>query len=219
MNIAVCDTLVPVSRVLVVDDEPEVRQVVRRAIERLGHKVTEAGDGQEAIKTLDGGGFDLVVSDLRMPRADGFAVLRKAQEPTLRTPVIILTASTVMSECVEAMRFGAFNFLVKPCNGEDLKSVVEAALAQGRPSPRASATRSNDLAEPQAILVGDSAALRGVIEIVSQVAPTDATVLLLGESGTGKEVVSRLIHAFSPRLGNAFVAVNCGAIPEGLVES
>jgi transcriptional regulator with PAS, ATPase and Fis domain len=100
-----------------------------------------------------------------------------------------------------------------------LKSVVEAALAQGRPSPRASATRSNDLAEPQAILVGDSAALRGVIEIVSQVAPTDATVLLLGESGTGKEVVSRLIHAFSPRLGNAFVAVNCGAIPEGLVES
>ena len=219
MHIAVCDTLVPVSRVLVVDDEPEVRQVVRRAIERLGHKVTEAEDGQEAIKTLDGGGFDLVVSDLRMPRADGFAVLRKAQEPTLRTPVIILTASTVMSECVEAMRFGAFNFLVKPCNGDDLKSVVEAALAQGRPSPRASATRSNDLAEPQAILVGDSAALRGVIEIVSQVAPTDATVLLLGESGTGKEVVSRLIHAFSPRLGNAFVAVNCGAIPEGLVES
>jgi len=219
MNIVVCDTLVPVSRVLVVDDEPEVRQVVRRALERLGHRVTEASDGHEAIKTLDGGGFDLVVSDLRMPHADGFAVLRKAQEPALRTPVIILTASTLISECVEAMRFGAFNFLVKPCNGEELKSVVEAALAQGRPSPRSSATRSSDLAEPQAILVGDSPALRGVIEIVSQVAPTDATVLLLGESGTGKEVVSRLIHAFSPRLGNPFVAVNCGAIPEGLVES
>ncbi|HEX7599283.1 MAG TPA: sigma-54 dependent transcriptional regulator [Polyangia bacterium] len=206
-------------RVLVVDDEPEVRAVVRRALERAGHRVTEASDGQEAIKTLDNGSFDLVVSDLRMPRADGFAVLRKAQEPAVRTPVVILTASTLISECVEAMRFGAFNFLVKPCNGEELKSVVDAALAQGRSGPRASATRSNDLAEPQAILVGDSSALKGVIEIVSQVAPTDATVLLLGESGTGKEVVSRLIHAFSPRLGNPFVAINCGAIPEGLVES
>jgi DNA-binding NtrC family response regulator len=208
-----------VARVLVVDDETEVRSVVKRALERMGHRVTEASDGQEAIKTLDGGSFDLVVSDLRMPRADGFAVLRKAQEPAVRTPVVILTASTLISECVEAMRFGAFNFLVKPCNGDELKSVVEAALAQVRPSPRTSATRSNDLAEPQAILVGDSAALKGVIEIVSQVAPTDATVLLLGESGTGKEVVSRLIHAFSSRLGNPFVALNCGAIPEGLVES
>jgi DNA-binding NtrC family response regulator len=208
-----------VARVLVVDDETEVRAVVKRALERMGHRVTEASDGQEAIKTLDGGSFDLVVSDLRMPRADGFAVLRKAQEPAVRTPVVILTASTLISECVEAMRFGAFNFLVKPCNGDELKSVVEAALAQVRPGPRTSATRSNDLAEPQAILVGDSAALKGVIEIVSQVAPTDATVLLLGESGTGKEVVSRLIHAFSSRLGNPFVALNCGAIPEGLVES
>ena len=207
------------ARVLVVDDETEVRAVVKRALERMGHRVTEASDGQEAIKTLDGGSFDLVVSDLRMPRADGFAVLRKAQEPAVRTPVVILTASTLISECVEAMRFGAFNFLVKPCNGDELKSVVEAALAQVRPGPRTSATRSNDLAEPQAILVGDSAALKGVIEIVSQVAPTDATVLLLGESGTGKEVVSRLIHAFSSRLGNPFVALNCGAIPEGLVES
>jgi DNA-binding NtrC family response regulator len=194
--------------------------VVRRAIERLGHRVTEAPDGQEAVRALEGGGFDLVVSDLRMPREDGFAVLRKAQESAVRTPVIILTASTLISECVEAMRCGAFNFLVKPCNAEELKAVVEAALTHGsRPSPKASATRSNDLAEPQAILVGDSAALRGVIEIVSQVAPTDATVLLLGESGTGKEVVARLIHAFSPRLGNPFVALNCGAIPEGLVES
>ncbi len=194
--------------------------VVRRAVERLGHRVSEAADGLEAIRALETGGFDLVVSDLRMPREDGFAVLRKAQETPARTPVIILTASTLISECVEAMRFGAFNFLVKPCNADELKDVVEAALAHGsRPSPKAAATRSNDLAEPQAILVGDSAALRGVIEIVSQVAPTDATVLLLGESGTGKEVVARLIHAFSPRLGNPFVALNCGAIPEGLVES
>ena len=207
------------ARVLVVDDDAEIRLVVRRVVERLGHKVTEAGDGLEAVKALDGGGFDLVVSDLRMPKADGFAVLRKAQEPPTRTPVIILTASVLVSECVEAMRSGALNFLVKPFNGDELKTVIEAALAQGQPSPRASATRGKDLAEPQAILVGDSPALRAVVEMVGQVAPTDATVLLLGESGTGKEVVARLLHAFSPRLGNPFIAVNCGAMPEGLVES
>jgi len=209
----------PMARVLVVDDEPEVRQVVKRVIDRMEHRVVEAADGLEAIRTLEAGGFDLVVSDLGMPKADGFAVLHKAQEPASRTPTIILTASTRISDCVEAMRLGAFNFLVKPFNGEELKGVVEAALALGRTSPRASATRSKDLSEPQAILVGDSPALRGVVEVVGQVAPTDATVLLLGESGTGKEVVARLVHAFSSRLGNAFVAVNCGAIPEGLVES
>jgi len=205
--------------ILFVDDEENILSAFQRQLHRQFQIKTALG-GEAALQMIDGGeSFAIVISDLRMPNADGFAVLRKAQEPALRTPVIILTASTLISECVEAMRFGAFNFLVKPCNAEDLKSVVEAALAQGRPSPRASATRSSDLAEPQAVLVGDSAALRGVIEIVGQVAPTDATVLLLGESGTGKEVGSRLIHAFSPRMGNPFEAINCGAIPEGLGES
>ena len=185
----------------------------------MGHHVTEAADGVDAMQALDSAAFDLVVSDLRMPRADGFAVLRKAQEPSVRTPVVILTASTKVSDCVDAMRSGAFNFLVKPFHAEELKSVLEAALARGRPSPKAAAHRPAEPDQPQAALVGDSSALRGVLEMVTQVAGTDATVLLLGESGTGKEVVARLLHAFSPRVGNAFVAVNCGAIPEGLVES
>ncbi|MGO9664207.1 MAG: sigma-54-dependent transcriptional regulator [Polyangia bacterium] len=213
------DTLDAMARVLIVDDEPEVRQSVRRTVEQMGHHVTEASDGVDAVKALDAGAFDLVVSDLRMPRADGFAVLRKAQEPSVRAPVVILTASTKVSDCVEAMRSGAFNFLVKPFRAEELKSVLETALARGRPGPKAAAHRPAESDQPQAALVGDSAALRGVVETITQVAGTDATVLLLGESGTGKEVVARLIHAFSPRVGNAFVAVNCGAIPEGLVES
>jgi two-component system NtrC family response regulator len=207
------------ARVLIVDDEPEVRQSLRRTVEHMGHHVTEAADGLDAVKALEDAAFDLIVSDLRMPRADGFAVLRKAQEPSVRTPVVILTASTKVSDCVEAMRSGAFNFLVKPFHAEELKSVLEAALARGRPDPKAAAHRPAEPDQPQAALVGDSAALRGVVEMVTQVAGTDATVLLLGESGTGKEVVARLLHAFSPRVGNAFVAVNCGAIPEGLVES
>ncbi|MGA9653942.1 MAG: response regulator, partial [Polyangia bacterium] len=117
------------ARVLIVDDEPEVRQSVRRTVEQMGHHVTEASDGVDAVKALDAGAFDLVVSDLRMPRADGFAVLRKAQEPSVRAPVVILTASTKVSDCVEAMRSGAFNFLVKPFRAEELKSVLETALA------------------------------------------------------------------------------------------
>ena len=219
MNVLLRDTLDSMARVLIVDDEPEVRQSVRRTVEHMGHHVTEAADGVDAIQALDGAAFDLVVSDLRMPRADGFAVLRKAQEPSVRTPVVILTASTKVSDCVDAIRSGAFNFLVKPFHAEELKSVLEAALARGRPGPKAAAHRPAAPDQPQAALVGDSAALRGVVEMVTQVAGTDATVLLLGESGTGKEVVARLLHAFSPRVGNAFVAVNCGAIPEGLVES
>jgi two-component system NtrC family response regulator len=212
-----CDTLADVARVLIVDDEEDIRQSLRRAIERMGHKVVEASDGLDAARIMDADSFDAVVSDLRMPRADGFAVLHKAQEPPRSMPVVILTASAQLSDCVQAMRAGAFNFLVKPFHVEELRTVLEAALANGRAPGKT--PRPNDTGQPQAALVGDSPALRAVMDMITQVAGTDATVLLLGESGTGKEVVARLLHAFSPRVGGPFVAVNCGAIPEGLVES
>src|SRR5512140_3432562 len=111
----------------------DMRAVVKRVVERLGHRVTEAADGLEASHAIDAGGLDLVISDLRMPKADGFAVLRKAQEAAHRVPVIILTASTAISDCVEAMRSGALNFLVKPFDQDELVGVVEVALAQGQP--------------------------------------------------------------------------------------
>ena len=219
VNVLLRDTLDAMARVLIVDDEPEVRQSVRRTVEHMGHHVTEAVDGVDAAKALDGGAFDLVVSDLGMPRADGFAVLRKAHEPNLRTPVVILTASTKVSDCVEAMRSGAFNFLVKPFHPDELRSVIETALARGRPGPKAAAHREAGTDQPQAALVGDSAALRGVVEIVTHVAGTDATVLLLGESGTGKEVVADMIHAWSARAKGPLIKINCAAIPETLLES
>jgi DNA-binding NtrC family response regulator len=197
----------------------DIRAVVKRVVERLGHRVTEAADGAEAGLAIDAGGLDLVISDLRMPKADGFAVLRRAQQAAHRVPVIILTASTAISDCVEAMRSGALNFLVKPFDQDELTGVVEVALAQGQASVRTETNRTRNMVQPQAILVGESAVLRAVIETVGQVAPTDATVLLLGESGTGKEVVARLLHGFSPRVGRPLIAVNCGAMPEGLVES
>jgi two-component system response regulator AtoC len=205
-----------VAGILIADDEPAVRLALGKALERLGHRVSACGDGGEAMAALDQGAFELVMTDLRMPIADGLAVLRKVRGVSAATPVIILTAHAAISDCVEAMREGAFNFLVKPFHLTELEAVVTEALAT-RASPVLHA--STGVSQPQAALIGESPALAAVLDMVARAAPTDATVLLSGESGTGKEVVARLLHAFSNRGARPFVAVNCGALPEGLVES
>ena len=202
--------------ILIADDEPAVRLALGKALERLGHRVSACGDGGEAIAALDHGAFELVMTDLRMPIADGLAVLRKVRGVSAATPVIILTAHAAISDCVEAMREGAFNFLVKPFHLTELEAVVTEALAtRASPAPQV----ITGVSQPQAALIGESPALAAVLDLVARAAPTDATVLLSGESGTGKEVVARLLHAFSSRGARPFVAVNCGALPEGLVES
>jgi two-component system response regulator AtoC len=205
-----------VAGILIADDEPAVRLALGKALERLGHRVSACGDGGEAMAALDDKAFELVMTDLRMPIADGLAVLRKVRGVSAATPVIILTAHAAIADCVEAMREGAFNFLVKPFHLTELEAVVTEALAT-RASPAPNATTG--VSQPQAALIGESPALAAVLDMVARAAPTDATVLLSGESGTGKEVVARLLHAFSNRGARPFVAVNCGALPEGLVES
>jgi two-component system response regulator AtoC len=205
-----------VAGILIADDEPAVRLALGKALERLGHRVSACGDGAEAIAALDQASYELVMTDLRMPMADGLAVLRKVRTATVAPPVIILTAHAAISDCVEAMREGAFNFLVKPFHLTELEAVVTEALAT-RSHPVAVAVGTTG--QPQAALIGESPALAAVLDLVARAAPTDATVLLSGESGTGKEVVARLLHAFSSRGARPFVAVNCGALPEGLVES
>jgi two-component system response regulator AtoC len=208
------------AKILIVDDEPAIRQLLKLALLRSGHQVTECADGGEASNALEGGTFDLVISDLTMPIADGLAVLRKARTVAPGTPVVILTARAAISDCVEAMREGAFNFLVKPFHPTELAAVVAQALRAGQAAQSAvPAARPSGGEQAQAALIGESPALRQVLDVVGRVAPSEATVLLLGESGTGKEVVARLLHSFSPRVGGPFIAVNCGAIPEGLLES
>ena len=202
--------------VLIVDDEPAVRALLKQALVRGGHQVTECSDGAEAGTALERSAFDLVISDLTMPIADGLAVLRKARAVAPGTPVIILTARAAIADCVEAMREGAFNFLVKPFHPTELAEVVAQALRTGQPPQ---VPRPTGGEQAQAALIGESPALKQVLDVVARAAASDATVLLLGESGTGKEVVARLLHSFSPRVGGPFVAVNCGAIPEGLLES
>ena len=207
------------ARILIVDDEPPVLQALRGVIEEMGHRVQEAQDGSQAIAALETQSFDLLVTDLRMPHQDGFAVLRRARELPSHVPAVVLTASASIADCVAAMRAGAFNFLVKPMNREELRSVVASALEASRLKLGPGDGLVEGAGQPQAALIGESAALRRCLDLVNNVAPTDATVLLLGESGTGKEVVARLIHSFSPRAGGPFVVVDCAALPEALADS
>jgi DNA-binding NtrC family response regulator len=205
-----------VARVLIVDDEQPVLQAVRGVIEQMGHHAHEAHDGAQAIAALDRESFDLIVTDLRMPNQDGLAVVRRARELPARTPAVVLTASASIADCVAAMQAGAFNFLVKPLNREELRNVVSSALAAAQPCKPAD---EQGAGQPQAALIGESPVLKKCLDFIASVAPTDATVMLLGESGTGKEVVARLIHAFSSRSSGPFVAVDCAALPEAMAES
>ncbi len=204
--------------VLVADDDPGVRVTLRCLFERRGFGVIEAADGAEAIARLNARQVDVVITDLVMPKATGFDVLRRASECQPSTPVIMLTAEGSIRECVAAMQAGAFNFLTKPFQPADVEEQVRSAL-----SLRESTSRSSRLpvetSRPQVALIGESKVLREVLEGIERIAGSPSSVLITGESGTGKEVVARLLHGSSQRVGKPFIAVNCGAIPESLIES
>jgi len=205
--------------ILIADDDAAVRGLLRAVLSRSGHSVCETEDGKAAIDQMAAQSFDLVITDLLMPRADGFEVLRRARELQPRTPVVMLTAEGSIRQCVEAMRAGAFNFLTKPFNALDLQDVVERAVRSRRVHDVVVPAAAEGDGRPQVALIGDSPAIRAVVDMVERVASTSATVLVTGESGTGKEVVARLLHGSSGRSNGPFIAVNCGAIPENLVES
>lgn len=203
--------------VLVADDDPGVRATLRALLARKGFTVIEAADGVGAMERLRTTPVDVVITDLKMPHADGLEVLRRARECQPATPVIMLTAEGSIRDCVAAMRAGAFNFLTKPFQVSDVEEQVRRALALRTPGPKLSGSR--EMPRPEVALIGESKALRHVIESVERIAGNDSSVLITGESGTGKEVVARLLHSSSSRVARAFVAVNCGAIPEALIES
>jgi two-component system response regulator AtoC len=207
--------------VLVADDDAALRSLLRTVLTRAGHTVIAVEDGVAAIAELAKSNVDVVITDLMMPNADGFEVLRRSRELQPRTPVIMLTAEGSIRDCVQAMRAGAFNFLGKPFHPRDLQEVVERALRTraADSGARGSLVFDGNEGRPQVALIGDSPLLRQVIDVVERVARTNATVLLTGESGTGKEVVARLLHGSSGRTSGPFIAVNCGAIPETLIEA
>jgi DNA-binding NtrC family response regulator len=199
------------ARILVADDEARMVEILRDILVRDGHEVTAARGGEEALAHISEGAFDLVVSDLKMPGADGMAVLRATRARSPATEVILVTAYATVPGAVEAIQAGAADYLVKPFSVAELRAKVRKIAERVTPAI--------SQGDPFQSIVGGSAALREAIEAARRVAPTDATVLIVGETGTGKELFARAIHAASPRAAGRLVAVNCAALPETLLES
>ena len=204
------------ARILVADDEPGLREFVADALELDAHVCVQAPDGRAAAKLLDERGFDLVITDLKMPGMDGLALLRKVRAEQPEVEVIVMTAHGTVDNAVEAMKLGAFEYLQKPLSGPDeLRLLVQRAVE--RRGLRDRVDGESPTAGPP-LTYGDPA-MKPVITAIDKVAKTSATVLLLGESGTGKEVAARAIHAQGPRATKPFMAINCAALSETLLES
>ncbi|HWM75993.1 MAG TPA: sigma-54 dependent transcriptional regulator, partial [Methylomirabilota bacterium] len=205
---------------LVADDDPAVRQSLERTLTREGYGVVLAPDGQAALDRLRQGGIDLLLSDLKMPGLTGLELLKQAREAAPDVDVILLTAFGTVEEAVRAMKDGAIDFLTKPLQRAQLVRVIRQALERRSliQQNRALQERLDDLLR-EGNAIGVSPAFKQMMMLVQQVADSSASVLIQGESGTGKELAARAIHDRSPRRQGPFIAVNCAALPETLLES
>ncbi len=203
------------SQILIIEDEAVIRASLRRLLQRRGYDVTEAGSVAEAEQhaLTD---FDLIITDLRLPGEPGTAVIAKSQG----VPVLVMTSYASVRSAVESMQMGAVDYIAKPFDHDEMLLTVERILKQGT-LERQNAALKQDIsrAYPASGMIGCCAAMQEVFERIRKVAPTDATVLILGESGTGKELVARAVHEQSTRRDAPIIAVNCAAIPTGLIES
>jgi DNA-binding NtrC family response regulator len=208
------------SRVLILDDEPDMVENCARILGRAGHQCVTATDPHKALEHLEAQHFDLLLTDLKMPGLDGMEVLRRARELDPTLPVIVVTAFATIESAVEAVREGAFDYLPKNFSVEQLRIAVERAVRQRRLQ-----IENQNLREQLSgtfgleNVIGRSLAMAQVIELVKKAARSEANILIVGESGTGKELIARAIHANSPRAGQAFVPVDCASLPEHLLES
>ncbi len=206
--------------ILVAEDQAVARESLCELLREEGYQVHEAIDGRAALEAIDKIDFDLVLTDLKMPGADGLAVLKHVQEVSPQTLVILMTAHASVDTAVEALRLGAQDYILKPLLFEDVLRKVNhliehKSLAWEIQTLRREVNRHLDLAQ----LIGRSQVMQGIFTLIEKVAPTTATVLISGESGAGKEVVARTIHLHSPRKDKVFLPVNCSAIPDTLLES
>ncbi len=206
--------------ILIVDDEQVVRDSLVHWFTEEGYRVEAAASAAEALARLAAGDLDLIIADIRMPGMDGLELLERIQSEQLDTAVIIMTGYASVESAVRALKHGAFDYITKPFDPDDLSVVVRNAIEQQR-LKRENRMLREQLTESLATteLIGQSEAMRRVREQIETVAPVDTTVLIVGESGTGKELVARAIHRLSPRRYNPMVVVHCGALTETLIES
>ena len=207
-------------KILVIDDDESLRRVLEYNLAQEGYAVLTAGSGEQGLELVRKEGADLVVTDVRMPGMDGLKLMEavRAHDPDIQ--VIVLTAFGTIETAVEAMKAGAFHYITKPFNRDELKLTIQKAL-QIKDLERENVALRQALHGKGGLdhIIAESPGMREIVEMVKRVAPTETTVLILGESGTGKELVARAIHLLSPRAKGPFVTVNCAAIPEHLLES
>ncbi len=206
-------------KILVAEDERNLREGIAEAFREAGHDVAEAQDGEEALEAIQGQIFDLVITDYKMPGIDGLELIRQVRMVNDQTAVIMMTAYGTVEGAVQAMRLGAFDYIQKPFNLEELELKAERALEHRRLVSRLMAIDRREIVVQFDNIVGESPAMQRIFDVVGKVAPSQATVLILGETGTGKELIAESIHRNSERNDGPFVKINCAALPENLLES
>ncbi|MBI5083330.1 MAG: sigma-54-dependent Fis family transcriptional regulator [Acidobacteria bacterium] len=207
-------------RILVVDDEENLRRVTQLKLQQAGYEAMTASDGAQALEVLAKHPQDLVLTDLKMPGMSGIELLQKIKEEYLEVVVIVVTAYGTIESAVEAMRLGAYDYIIKPVNADALKLIVSRALEHHRLQEEVKNLRSAiDRKFGFESIIGKSKSLLSTLDNASRAAQADSTVLVRGETGTGKELLAKAIHFNSPRRDRPFIVINCGAIPKELLES
>lgn len=202
------------------DDERSLQELMKLELPRLGHTVTVCPDGLTAIAALDKNTYDCIIVDLDMPGVDGIGVISHCKEISPDTEAVVLTGKSTTETAIAALRHGAFDYLTKPCKLIELEALLHRVVEKRQLTQKYRALQHQVLrleGAPQ--LIGKTASMQKVKVLIEKVAPTNSTVLILGETGTGKELVARALHDNSTRAANPFVAINCGALPETLIES
>jgi two-component system response regulator HydG len=207
------------ARILIADDQEMMRDSLAATLAREGHEVVAAGDGPVAVSKLQAGRFELLISDLKMPKMTGIELLVEAKKLRPDMPVVMMTAFATVQTAVEAMKLGAYDYIQKPFDGDEIKILIDRTLEHSRLKLENQALRSMAEVNTPRPMIGNSDVMQEVRKKMEMIAKSNATVLVRGESGTGKEVVARAIHMASPRRERPMLAVNCAALSENLLES
>ena len=211
-------SFMPKQTILVVDDEAKMRRLLEIMLTQMNYAVLQAGDGLEAITVLTKHPVDLIITDLKMPKLDGIGLLKQLREQANNIPVIVVTAYGTVETAVDAMKYGASDYIVRPFELDAVEAAVQQALSLSK-TQRENRYLGQENKQSWQGFVGSSSAIQHVYTLIEQVASTKTGVLIQGETGTGKELVARAIHNTSPRASAAFVSINCAAIPASILES